>query len=397
MKKIHTKDISRSAAIKFVVLLGIISLFSDMTYESARSINGPFLALLGATGTIVGIIAGTGELVGYGLRLFSGLLADKSKQYWIITFFGYFLNLLAVPLLALAGNWPLAATLMIAERAGKAMRNPPRDAMLSHATFATGRGWGFGLHAALDQVGAVVGPLFVALILFLHGDYRTGYVFLIIPAVLGLITLFVAHYFYPRPEDLEPVGKKIETKGFTSSYWFYLLAAVCIAAGFADFPLIAFHFQKGAIAPASVIPILYAIAMALEGLTGIIVGRLFDKIGNKVLVPAVFLAAFFAPFVFLGNFTMALVGMILWGIGMGVQGSVIKAAVSEVIPSHKRSTGFGVFDTGFGVAWFLGSVAMGILYDRSIPALIIFSVILQLISIPIFLLAKKSSAHEALS
>lgn len=363
-----------------------------MTYESARSINGPYLALLGATGTIVGIVAGTGELVGYGLRLFSGLLADKSRQYWMITFFGYFLNLLAVPLLALAGNWPLAATLMIAERAGKAMRNPPRDAMLSHATFATGRGWGFGIHAALDQVGGVSGPLLVALILFLHGSYKTGYAFLLIPALLGIITLFIAHHFYSRPEELEPVGKKIETKGFTPSYWFYLLAAVCIAAGFADFPLIAFHFQKSAIAPSSVIPILYAIAMALEGLTGIIFGRLFDKVGNKALSLAVFLAAFFAPFVFLGNFTMALIGMVLWGIGMGAQGSVLKAAVSGVIPTDRRSTGFGVFDTGFGVAWFVGSVAMGVLYDRSIHALIIFSVVLQLIALPIFFLAKKASA-----
>ncbi|MGI8419195.1 MAG: MFS transporter [Candidatus Levyibacteriota bacterium] len=385
------KSISKSAAYKFIVLLGIVSLFSDMTYESARSINGPYLALLGASGTIVGFVAGAGELIGYGLRLVSGLLADKSKQYWAITFFGYFLNLLAVPLLALAGNWPVAAALMIAERAGKAMRNPPRDAMLSHATYATGRGWGFGLHAALDQIGGVSGPLLVALILFFHGSYKTTYWFLLIPAVLGLVTLFVSRYLYPRPEDLEPIGKKIQTKGFSRSYWLYLLAAGCIAAGFADFPLIAFHFQKASIASATFIPILYAIAMAMEGLTAVIFGRLYDRLGNKVLLLGAFLAAFFAPLVFLGNFTMAIVGMILWGIGMGAQGSVLKAVISEVIPTNKRSTGFGMFDTGFGIAWFLGSVVMGILYDKSIPTLIIFSVVLQLISLPLFILAKKKN------
>lgn len=384
-------DITKARAIKFVILLGIISLFSDMTYESARSINGPFLAVLGATGTIVGFIAGAGELIGYGLRLVSGLLADKSKQYWAITFFGYFLNLLAVPLLALAGNWPMAAVLMIAERAGKAMRNPPRDAMLSHATYVTGRGWGFGLHAALDQIGGVSGPLLVALILFLHGSYKTTYTLLLIPAVLGLLTLFLARFLYPKPEDLEPASKKIKTKGFSSTYWLYFIAAGCIAAGFADFPLIAFHFEKASIVSANAIPIFYAIAMAIEGLASLIFGRLYDELGNTILLIGVFLAAFFAPLVFMGNFVMAFLGMILWGIGMGAQGSVLKAAVSEVIPTTKRSTGFGLFDTGFGIFWFLGSVIMGVLYDKSLITLVIFSVLLQLLALPVFLYAKKKS------
>lgn len=383
-------DIKRSSAIKLVILLGLVSLFADMTYEGARSINGEYLAILGASGTAVGFIAGFGELVGYGLRLITGLLADKSKQYWSITFVGFLINLLAVPLLALAGNWQIAALLMIAERTGKAIRNPSRDAILSHATHAVGRGWGFGLHGALDQIGGVSGPLLMALILLLKGSYKTGYSVLLIPALLALLTIIISIFLYPHPQDLEPVGKKINTKGFEKSFWFYVAGASLIAASFADFPLIAFHFQKASIVVAGMIPVFYAVAMGTEGLASLIFGRMLDKLGNNALLLSFFLSAFFAPLVFLGNFSLALFGMILWGIGMSASGSIIKATVAEVIPSNKRSTGFGVFDTGFGITWFLGSVVMGVLYDKSIPALVIFSVVLQLASLPVFIKANQS-------
>lgn len=383
-------DISKSSALKFVILLGIVSLFADMTYEGARSVNGSYLAILGATGTIVGIVAGLGELIGYGLRLATGLWADKSKQYWAITFFGYFLNLLAVPALALAGNWEIAAALMIAERTGKAIRNPSRDAMLSHASAEMGRGWAFGLHEAMDQTGATIGPLIVSLILFLKGSYQTGFAFLLLPALLALTSLFIARFLYPNPQNLEPAGKTISTKGYTSSYWFYLLGAACVAAAYADFPLIAFHFQKAGTVANVYIPIFYAVAMGIGALAALVFGRLLDRLGNKMLLLAFFLSAFFAPFVFLGGFWFAFIGMVLWGIGMGAQESLLKATVSEVIPMRKRSTAFGLFDTCFGIAWFLGSVLMGILYDKSIPSLVIFSVVLQLVSLPIFIMARKN-------
>jgi predicted MFS family arabinose efflux permease len=194
-------DIAKSSALRFVILIGVVSLFADMTYEGARSITGPYLALLGASGTIVGVVAGFGELIGYGLRLVSGYVSDRTGRYWSITFFGYLMNMLAVPLLALAGSWQLAAILIIAERAGKAIRNPPRDAMLSHATKEMGRGWGFGLHEALDQIGAVLGPLIVTAVLYFKGSYRTGFAVLLIPALLALSVLLVTRLFYPRPRD----------------------------------------------------------------------------------------------------------------------------------------------------------------------------------------------------
>ncbi len=85
---------------------------------------------------------------------------------------------------------------------------------------------------------------------------------------------------------------------------------------------------------------------------------------------------------------MALAGVILWGIGMGAQDSSLKAVLAGIVPPEKRSTAFGVFDTGFGVAWFLGSAAMGLLYDRSILALVLFSSVLQLAALPVLFLAK---------
>src|SRR3989338_9005378 len=209
------------SATRFVVLLGLVSLFADMTYEGARSISGPYLALFGASAAVVGFVAGFGELVGYGLRLLSGYISDKTKKYWAITITGYAINLIAVPLLALAGNWPMAAALMIAERTGKAIRNPARDAMLSHATAKMGRGWGFGLHEALDQIGAMLGPLIVATVLYFKGGYRAGFGILLVPALLALSVLVVARLLYPQPRDFEVRTVELETKGFPRKFWIY--------------------------------------------------------------------------------------------------------------------------------------------------------------------------------
>ncbi|OGG55434.1 MAG: MFS transporter [Candidatus Handelsmanbacteria bacterium RIFCSPLOWO2_12_FULL_64_10] len=386
------RGISKAAALKFVVLLGVVSLFADMTYEGARSITGPYLAVLGASATVVGIVAGFGELIGYGLRLVSGYLSDRTGRYWTITAFGYVLNLLAVPLLALAGRWEVAALLMILERTGKAIRNPPRDAMLSHATHEMGRGWGFGLHEAMDQTGALLGPLVVAAVLYRRGGYQTGFAVLLIPALLALSVLVVAWLLYPRPRDLEPKSVRLASKGFPRVFWLYLAAVALIAAGYADFPLIAYHFKKVAVVSDNWTPVFYAVAMGVDALAALIFGRLFDRVGLSVLAVAALLSALFAPLVFLGGFSLALAGMALWGVGMGAQESIMRAAVAGMVSADRRGTAYGVFNSGYGVFWFLGSALMGILYDFSIPSLIVFSVVAQLASIPLLLLVRRSPA-----
>jgi len=370
-----------NTATKFVILIGLISLFSDMTYEAARSITGPFLEILGTNGATVGWVAGFGELIGYGLRLLSGYLADKTKKYWVILILGYSLNLFSVPLLALAGFWQIAVVLMILERVGKAVRTPSRDALLSFATKKMGRGWGYGLHEAMDQIGATLGPLLVSAILFYKQDnFHMAFGVLVIPAIIAFSILMISKYLYPKPESLEIDTAFNPSEKFPRRYWIYVIAVAFIAAGYVDFPLIAYHFKAQAMMRDSFIPIFYSFAMASDAVAALIFGKLFDKIGVKTLLTAVVLSAFFAPMVFLGGSGLALAGMILWGIGMGAQESILKAEIATMIPVERRGTAFGTFNASFGLFWFAGSVLMGYLYDFSMPALILFSVITQLMA-----------------
>lgn len=380
----------RNHAFKFIILLGIVSLLADMTYEGARSITGPYLAILGANAVIVGFVAGFGEFIGYALRLVSGYLSDKTRKYWAITITGYFINLLAVPLLALAGSWEIAAVLLIAERMGKAFRTPARDVMLSHACSEVGQGWGFGLHEAMDQIGAIMGPLIVAAVLLFNGSYQNSFAILLIPAVLALSVLVVSRFLYPNPHELEIKTPKLETKGFKHVYWIYMAAIALIAVGFVDFPLIAFHFKNSLIVSDSLTPIFYAIAMGVDALAALVFGRLFDKIGLSIMIVVAVLSAFFAPLVFLGGFYSALIGIALWGIGLGAQESIMRAAIAGMSPIKRRGTAYGVFNTIFGVFWFIGSLTMGILYDISIVYLVVFSMAAQLASVPLFVLIRKS-------
>lgn len=378
------QNLPRSSAVRFIVLIGLVSLFADVTYEGARSANGAFLALLGADAFTVALVAGSGELLGYFLRLFSGWLSDRTQRYWSITILGYALNLVAVPCLALAGHWPVAAALMILERVGKAVRTPARDAMLAHASESVGRGWGFALHEALDQIGAMTGPLIVSAVYFFRGDLRAGYAILLVPAVLALSVLAAARFLYPRPEDLETRKPLPGVRGFDRRYWMYLAGVSLVAAGYADFPLIAFHWEKTGSIPVVWIPVFYSVAMGVDALSSLAFGRLYDRRGLSVLSLVSLLSAFFAVFVFSPGVGPAVAGMTLWGIGMGAQESVLRAAVSDMTPREKRGTAFGVFNAGYGLAWFAGSALMGFLYDRSIPALVAFSVVCQLMSVPVF-------------
>ena len=383
---------TRRRALRFVLLVGVMSFFADATYEGSRGILGPYLALLGASGAAVGIVTGFGELVGYGLRLVSGRAADRTRQFWPITIFGYVVQMVAVPALALAGSWPVAAGLLILERAGKATRNPPRDVMLSHAGKQLGGyGWVFGMHEALDQFGALVGPLVVALVLARRGDYRSSFAILAAPAVMTLAVLAVARVLYPRPEEMETHPPDVHGKGLPRVFWIYLAGAALVGAGFADFPLIAFHFQKASTVSGGWVPVFYGVAMGVSGTGSLLFGRLFDRRGLGVLVPLTLISALFAPLVFLGGFWAALAGSAVWGLGIGVHESIVPAAVAPMVPPERRASAYGLFTAGYGLFWFLGSAAIGILYDVSIPVTIAFCVALELAAIPFFLAARRSS------
>jgi MFS family permease len=385
----------RRIALRFIILIGILSFFADFTYEGSRSVIGPYLATLQATGTIVGVVTGFGELLGYALRLFSGRWADATGRYWPITIFGYVVQMASVPALALTTSWPAAAGLIILERVGKAIRNPPRDVMLSHAgKQAGGYGWAFGLHEALDQFGAMFGPLVVAAVLAQGGSYREGFAVLLVPAVINLSLVLLARALYPKPQDMERSPPAIGGSGLPRIFWIYLFGAILVAAGFADYPLIAFHFGRAGTVPGDWIAIFYAVAMAVSGTGSLALGRLFDRFGFAVLVGLTLVSALFAPLVFLGGFWAALVGAATWGLGMGVHESIIPAAVAPMVAMERRASAFGLFTASYGIFWFIGSAVIGVLYDLSLPAVIAFCVVTQLAAVPIFIWVSRHRASS---
>jgi MFS family permease len=389
--------LTAGSATTFVVLIGTVSLFSDATYEGGRSLIGQFLEVLGSSAAAVGIAVGAGEFLGYALRLVSGYAADRTGAYWRITLIGYSINLLAMPLLAFVGRWQVAIALLFLERIGKAVRNPARDAMLSYATSEMGRGWGFGLHEAMDQIGAFLGPLLVTIVLFARsgddvglGGYHQAFAVLFVPALLAITVLLIARFLFPHPRDLESKTPKIGAAGLTRSYWWFAVAAGFLAMGFADFALMAFHFQATDLVTEQLIPILFATGMAVDAAAALIMGRLFDRRPFATLMVAVMLGALFAPFVFLGSLQLVVVGIALWGIGLSTQEVVLKAALSGLVPVERRAYGFGMFATVFGAFWFAGSAAMGFLYDFDPLALVVFSVIAQLVALPLFVVSRRS-------
>jgi MFS family permease len=378
------------------VALGTISLLADMTYEGARSINGPFLGMLGASAAVIGIVSGAGELAGYVLRLFSGAAADRTRAYWTLTIIGYVVNLLAVPLMALSNHWGFAAALIIAERAGKAIRTPARDVMLSQASLMVGRGWGFGLHEFMDQTGAFIGPLLIALVMKLtEQHYPAAYGTLAIPAGLALATLFVSIKLYPDPKRFEE-PEKHEVKGTPAAlpraFWIYMIAAGLLAAGFVDFPLIAFHFNRTKMATPAEIPIFYAAAMGVEGLMALLFGKLFDRIGTWSVIIGAVLSAASSPLVFFGSFYPALAGMALWGAGMGAQQSTMRARIAELVPPRRRGSAYGIFNTAYGAMWFVGSATIGLLYGKSLGLAVALAIGAQLAAIPLLWIVRGKNA-----
>lgn len=375
----------KSRALRFVVLVGVMSFFADFTYEGSRSLLGPYLALLGASGTVVGVVTGFGELAGYGLRLVSGRLADRTRQFWPITIFGYIVQMTAVPALALAHSWPAAAVLLVMERIGKAIRNPPRDVMLSHAgTQMGGIGWAFGVHEALDQFGALGGPLLVAVVLAKHGDYRTAFGVLAIPALIMLSLLGVARLLYPQPERMEAHAAEPGPRTIPRKFWIYLLGAAFTGAAFVDYPLVAFHFHQTNTISDSWVPIFYAVAMGVSGGGSLLFGSLFDRRGIGILIPVTLLSALVAPLVFLGSFWPAFLGVAIWGLALGAHESIMPAAVAPMVAREKRASAYGLFTAGYGISWFLGSALIGVLYDLSFHVMILVCVVLALAAIPFF-------------
>ncbi len=402
----NNKKKKLSKAMLFILLFGIVSLFSDMTHEGASSIRGAYLSLLGASAGTIGFISGLGELIGYSMRYVFGKLTDKTKQYWPMTVVGYILDVLAVPALALVGEhgWIAACALLVIQRMGKAIKKPAKDTIMSFAASQEGVGKSFGIQEVLDQIGAFLGPVLLYLVMLFKTDgstfevYSTCFAVLAIPGAITISLLLVTKHKFPNPEHFEPEPKEYIPFKMKKEFILYIAGISLFAFGFIDYSIIIMHVsntytnlasglaETTSLVNSGTLPLLYAGAMLVDAVAALFFGLMYDKKGVKALVWSTIISAPFAILVFgLHSVPTVLLGIALWGVGMGAQESILKAAVTNMVPKASRATGYGIFECSFGVFWFLGSWLMGVLYDVSIPAMIAVSVATQLMAIPLYL------------
>lgn len=398
-----------SRAMTFIILFGIVSLFSDMTHEGASSIRGAYLALLGASAGTIGFISGLGELIGYSMRYVFGKITDRTKKYWPMVIFGYILDILAVPALALVGEkgWIAAALLLVIQRMGKAIKKPAKDTIMSFAASQEGVGKSFGIQEMLDQIGAFLGPVFLYLVMLFKTDgttfeiYRTAFAFLAIPGFITILLLFLTKREFPNPEAFEPEAKKEEAFVMKKSFIYYIVGISFFAFGFMDYALVIMHISKNftglggsygsfRLISEETLPLLYAGAMLVDAVAALIFGHIYDKKGVRALVISTIISAPFSLFIFgFKSEAAILFGLVLWGIGMGAQESILKAAVTSMVPKKNRATGYGIFECSFGIFWFLGSWILGVIYSKSLPLMIGLSIFAQVLAIPFYLRASR--------
>ena len=390
----------------FIVLFGIVSLFSDMTHEGASSIRGAYLSLLGASAGAIGFVSGLGEMIGYSMRYVFGRITDKTKQYWPMVILGYVLDIIAVPALALVGEhgWLAACLLLVVQRMGKAIKKPAKDTVMSFAASQEGAGKSFGIQELLDQIGAFLGPVLLYLVMLFRQEgplfriYASCFAVLAIPGAVTLVLLLVTRAKFPNPERFEPEPKEYIPFKLKKEFILYIAGISLFAFGFLDYSLVIMHVSQNytSLAPglaetsslvnSGTLPLLYAGAMLVDAVAALVFGMLYDKKGVGALVLSTLISAPFAFFVFLcRSVPLLLVGIALWGVGMGAQESILKAAVSGMVPKQSRATGYGIFECSFGVFWFLGSWILGSLYDVSKVAMVIVSMAAQLAAIPLYL------------
>ena len=397
----------KKTAFQLILLFGLVSLFGDIVYEGARSVNGPYLKTLGANAAIVGLVVGLAEFLGYAIRLGSGYFADKTRAYWFFTFLGYGM-LVSVPLLSLVGIWQVAVIFIIMERLGKALRSPAKDTILSQATKQVGTGFGFAIAEVLDQIGAITGPLIFTVLFVLLGkgnrairDYQEGYSLLWIPLILVMLCIFLAWRRVPNPQVLEnSVIKSREAEKISKTIWIYTVFTFVTTIGFANFALIGYHFKAKHVLTDAQIPLFYALAMGVDAVAALAIGKAYDifktrrnneKAGLTTLIVIPAFSLFIPVFVFSTKFSLCLAGAIIWGFVMGAHETIMKSAIADLTPLKKRGTGYGIFNTAYGLAIFIGSALVGLLYEHSILAVIIISVAIEIAAIPVFFVLRKEA------
>ncbi|MCK9399117.1 MAG: MFS transporter [Bacteroidales bacterium] len=395
----------KKTAIRLILLFGLISLLGDIIYEGARGVNGPYLKTLGASAAIVGLVAGIGELLGYLIRLVSGYFSDKTRAHWVFTIIGYSF-LMVIPMLALTGIWQFAAIFMVLERIGKGIRSPAKDTILSQATKQVGTGFGFAIVEFLDQIGATMGPLIFTFFFMSIGpgdksivDYQHGYSLMWFPFVILMMVLFTAFFLVKNPEELEnDVVKKPQPDRVTRTFWLYCIFTFVTTLGFLNFAIIGYHLKANAIVSDAQIPLLYALAMAVDAVIGLFIGKMYDRLKIRFdnehagLLMLIILPVFTATLpIFTLSFHIGLIitGVVLWGVVMGTHETIMKAGIADITSIRKRGTGYGIFNMLYGIAIFIGSAAAGFLYDYSVTLLVIIMIVVELLALPVFFVMRK--------
>jgi len=375
-----------------VIGFGVVSLSADMVYEGARSITGPLLASLGASALLVGVVTGAGEAIALVLRLFFGSLADRTGNYWGLTIAGYALTATCVPLFALtpflgAAGLTVACVLILAERTGKAVRSPSKSALLAQAAGAVGRGRGFGVHKALDQIGAFSGPLIVAGTVAVSAAIWPAMAVLAIPGALSIVLLLWIKVNTPEPLAVAeiPAGSSWIVKNFGTHlprpFFVFATAAGAATAGLVTYGLIGFHLAHERIVPVASVPILYALAMAVAAVAALASGWIYDRWGGRVLYALPILVALVPPLALSSRLGLVFAGVCAWGAAVGVQDSTVKALVADLVPAPRRATAYGVFAAIQGGAAIAGGALAGYLYSRSIVTLTIIVAMVQAASL----------------
>ncbi len=390
------------SAWRFVVWFGVVAMLADVVYEGARSVTGPLLAHLGASALTVGVVTGVGESAALGLRLVSGPLTDRTGRFWAWTVTGYAVTVVSVPLLGVASVLWVAAGLVVAERVGKAVRSPAKDTLLSHATARTGRGRGFAVHEALDQVGALTGPLLVAGVLAATGgDYRPALLVLAVPGAAALALVLWLRLQVPRPQAFEtepaappavppaavpgappevrrePAPAPPPPAPLPGAFWAYAGFAALTTAGFATFGVVAFHLVTAGLLSAAAVPVLYAATMVIDALAAVVTGFGYDRFGPVVLLALPVAAAAVPALAFSGTTRVAVLGALVWGTALGVQESTLRATVADLVGPERRATAYGLFGAVVGVAAAVGGALAGGLYEVSVPLLVAVTAALQ--------------------
>ncbi|MBN7412243.1 Major facilitator superfamily [Mycobacteroides abscessus subsp. abscessus] len=378
----------RLSAWRFVTTFGVISMLADIVYEGARSITGPLLASLGASALVVGVVTGIGEAAALALRLVSGPLTDRTRKFWAWTISGYALTVVTVPFLGVSSVLWIAATLVIAERVGKAVRGPAKDTLLSHATAVTGRGKGFAVHEAMDQIGAITGPLLVAGMLALtHVNYLPTFAILALPGGATLLLLFWLRRRVPYPERYEHddytrgAADRPHKLSLPLSFWLYSGFTAITMIGFATFGVLSFHMVQRGVLPVPAVPIVYAAAMAADAVAALLSGWAYDRVGPKSLAALPIVGATVPMLAFTDSLPGIVLGALLWGAAVGIQESTLRAVVADLVPPPRRATAYGVYAAVLGTATAIGGALTGYLYGVSIPMLIAVVGVIQLVAL----------------